>query len=45
MLLAVSIKREILQVIFAAVVGDIIRFPGSNTFKRSKPSVFLPRII
>lgn len=25
---------------FAAVVGDIIRFPSANTFEWSKPSFF-----
>lgn len=45
MLLAGSAKGQNLQVMFAAVVGDIIKFPSANTFERSKPSVFLLRII
>lgn len=42
--LAKWVHLENLQVMFAAVVSDIIRFPGANTFERSKHSVFLLRI-
>lgn len=45
MLLAGSTEGENLQVMSAAVVGDIIKFPSANTSERSKPSVFLLRII
>lgn len=42
--LAKWVHLENPQVMFAAVVGDIIRFPSTNTFERSKHSVFLLRI-
>lgn len=42
--LAKWVHLENLQVMFAAVVGDIIRFPSANAFERSKHSVFLLRI-